>query len=176
MTEPHKILIITGSAACVNEDIEALRPIGRLQPCDYLAVGFDAVDKYAWPIKYVATYHPEKIDMTRERRASIGGNTDYKLICHEQRPGVDIVIRDWWKPSGSSALLGVQAGLMAGYKKIILCGCPLTGKNSDGASYEHFRGGFEARKAEIAPYVRSMSGWTADLLGKPTPEWFAEAT
>jgi hypothetical protein len=167
-----KPLIITGSAACVHEDISVLG-----MDCivaDFLAIGLDGVDKYAWPILYVATYHPEKIEMTRERRASIGGNTDYKLICHQQRPGVDICIKDWWSPSGSSALLGVQAGLRMGYKKIILCGCPLTGKNSAGASYENFRQGFNVKKEAIAPFVRSMSGWTCEQLGKPTPEWLSE--
>jgi len=169
-----KPLVITGSAQCVHEDIAALAL--ENSAADFMAIGLDAVDKYAWPVKYVATYHPEKIDMTRERRASIGGNTDYELICHEKRPGVDIVINDWWSPSGSSALLGVQAGMRMGYKKIILCGCPLTGKNAAGSSYENFRTGFNAKKAEIAPFVRSMSGWTAELLGKPTPEWLMEET
>ncbi len=185
MNEPHKILIITGSAACVLDDIRNIGNIGDTMQhhvpnilvvpniqADFMAIGLDAVDKYAWLIEYVATYHPEKIDATRERRASIGGNTDYKLICHEERPGVDIVIKDWWKPSGSSALLGAQAALsVLGYKRIILCGCPLEGANQQGSSYVGFRGGWEKRKVELGDHVRSMSGWTREFLGRPTDEW-----
>lgn len=166
-----KTLIITGSAECVNDDIEAMRPIGDLQPCDYLAVGLDAVDKYTWQIKYVSTYHEEEIPAIRERRKSIGGNTDYQVISHLAHPGVDICIADWWNPSGSSALLGVQAALRLGYTRIILCGCPLEGKNPAGASYGNFREGWAPRKSELKDNVRSMSGWTAEFLGKPTEDW-----
>lgn len=164
-------LCIIGSHPAALADIESM-PNGA--PWDYMAIGLDAADKYLGEIRYIATYHPVEIDMIRERRRAAGGNLDYRAIAHESKPGIDIVITDWWTPSGSSALLGTQAALRLGYRRIVLCGCPLTGVSLKGSKYETFQRGWTARKKEVAPYVRSMSGWTAAFLGKPTVEWLAE--
>lgn len=168
MGEQKPFLCVTGSHADVRNDIAAITKVGAW---DYMAIGLDAVDKYLWPILYVATFHPQMISAVRERRRSVGGNIDYKVISHERHPGVDILVTDWWRPSGSSALLGAQAAICLGYRKIVLCGCPLTGKNSKGSSYETFRKGWEKNQARVKSYVRSMSGWTKDLLGEPTDLW-----
>lgn len=162
-------LIITGSAPCTLEDLSNIPfPHDRF---DFMAIGLDAVDKYKMPIRYVATYHPAEIDEIRKRREDFGGNTDYEVISHEARSNVHLCIVDWWKPSGSSALLGVQAALHLGYHRIILCGCPLTGKNEKNGSYEVFRKGWEVHREKFKNSVRSMSGWTCELLGLPTEEW-----
>lgn len=168
MEVKSKILIITGSAPCVLEDLARAKELAASY--DLMAVGLDAVDKYAEPIKYVVTYHPKEIAEIAERRAGYG-NTDYLMISHQEKPGVDICIHDWWIPSGSSSLLGVQAAQRLGYDKIILCGCPLTGKNKDEQEYKNFHAGWKTRKKETAACVRSMSGWTRDLLGAPDEQW-----
>jgi len=170
MNEQKNILIIIGSAPCALQDIAA---VPRLCDFDYLAVGLDAVDRYDCPVKYVATYHPAEIDQIRRRREAFGGNMDYLLISMERRPGVDIV-EPFEPPSGSSALLGTLAAIRLGYKRIILCGCPLTGKNAAGGDYENFRKGWAAKGSKLQDRVRSMSGWTAEFLGKPTDEWMLE--
>jgi hypothetical protein len=167
MNEQTNNLIITGSAPCVWIDIAAVPRVGAF---DLMAIGLDAVDKYLWPIKYVSTYHPVEIPQIRERREKIGGNVDYRVISMEARPDVDIV-EPFRPPSGSSALLGVLAALRMGYRRIILCGCPMTGKNAAGGTYETFQKGWEARANEFMGRVRSMSGWTAEFLGAPTEEW-----
>lgn len=162
-------LIIAGAAPNLHVDIAA---VPRSGCCDYdfMAIGFDVVDKLAWPILYMATYHPEDIPEARARRERFGGNTDYQVISMEKKEGVDIVI-PFKPPSGSSALLGTLAAFKLGYKRIILCGCPLDGKNIKGGSYESFRIGWEAAEKEMNDRVRSMSGWTRDFLGAPTDEW-----
>jgi hypothetical protein len=141
-----------------------------------MAIGLDAVDKYRWPIRYCATYHPAEIPEIRRRREACGGNGDYQIISHEQRGGVQIYIADWWKPSGSSSLLGVQAAIRMGYTRIVLAGCPLTGKNAKNGDYENFRKGWEAHAKDLGDRVRSMSGWTLNFLGAPTDEWLLSAT
>lgn len=176
--DDKRILIITGSSADVREDLAALPVSVYGYPCEYMAIGLDAVDRYDWPIRYVATYHPEEIPTIRRRRESVG-NTDYAVIAQEAHPGVSICIRDWWKgqktrQSGSSALLGVQAALGLGYRKMILCGCPLVGVNADKNSYSVFRFAWETHLPTIRDHVRSMSGWTRELLGAPTEEWINE--
>jgi hypothetical protein len=175
-----KKLIITGSAPCTVEDIER---VPGYRDFDFMAIGLDAVDKYPWPILYVVTYHPEKLPEALERRAAIG-NTDYQTISHISelaekgtvtKYDVDI-IEPHEGSSGSSAMLGTLAGLRLGYKRIILCGCPLQGKNLIGGSYEGFQAGWEAKKKVVAEFVRSMSGWTREFLGAPTDDWLREAS
>lgn len=160
-------LCIIGSHPDVLKDMESLPKV----EWDFMAIGLDAVDKYPGRLLYVATFHPVEIPAIRERRRSAGGNVDYRMVSHESHPEADIIITDWWKPSGSSALLGAQAAIRLGYKRIVLCGGPLTGVNAKGSKYECFQSGWKARQKEVSPFVRSMSGWTADYLGKPTAEW-----
>ncbi len=167
MNEPTNHLIITGSAPDVLIDIAG---VPRVCSYDFMAIGLDAVAKYAWPIKYMATYHPVEIPEIRKRREQAGGNTDYRVVSMEARDGVDIV-EPFRPPSGSSSLLGVLAALRMGYRRIILCGCPLIGKNAAAGNYETFQAGWIERADEFQDRVRSMSGWTKKYLGRPTEEW-----
>lgn len=177
----EKALIIIGSAPCVKDDIEVafrlifpdpwpLIPDPRFP--DFMAIGLSSVDKYLHHIKYMATYHPAEIPEIKKRREAAGGNTDYLVISHERKPGVDI-LEPFTPPTGSSSHLGVLAAIRLGYKKIILCGCPMTGDcpTHKGNKYETFRAGWTAKINIVKPYVRSMSGWTRELLGAPTEEW-----
>jgi hypothetical protein len=187
MNTPNKLLIIVGSAPCVQEDIAvalASRHASRftLHEIDFMLIGLDSVDKCLWPAKYFATYHPVDIIPAKERRAKAGGNTDWIVISQVANNGllepktiiydVDMVIPLIGR-SGSSALLGIHAGIREGYLKIIVCGCPLTGKNDKGQSYSVFQKGWMAKHEEIKDNVRSMSGWTRELLGAPTEEWLS---
>ncbi|MCK9362134.1 MAG: hypothetical protein M0P74_00805 [Syntrophales bacterium] len=168
MNEQTNPLIITGSHADVLLDIAA---VPRCCNYDFMAIGLDAVDKYAWPVKWCATYHLADIPQIIERRTKLIGRVDFEIICHEKNENVAMAIADWWKPSGSSALLGVQAALLLGYERIILCGCPLTGRNEKSTDYSTFRDGWKERTKELAGCVRSMSGWTRDFLGSPDEQW-----
>ena len=175
MTEqPTKPLIVTGSHADVLADIEAIPRFHAGGPgaFDFMAVGLDAVDRYAWPIRWCATFHPVEIPSIRARREGRIGRVDFSIISHERRDGVDLFVPAWWTPSGSSALLAVQAAItLLGYRRVVLAGCPLTGKNAQGGDYENFHRGWEPRRKDLIPRVRSMSGWTAEFLGKPTEDW-----
>jgi hypothetical protein len=176
----NKYLIITGAAPSVLDDVEAVPksiPVGNggafFSPAyDYMLIGLTAAGMHAIPCKYMATYHPTLIPEVKVRREAAGGNTDYIIISHEARPGVSII-----EPllpgerSGSSALLGAQAALKLGYSRIILCGCPLEGKNASGGAYDSFRIGWINKQKFLNDRVRSMSGWTKELLGAPTDEW-----
>lgn len=156
-----KKILITGAAPCAIADIERVPVYFEY---DFMAIGLDAVDKYAWPIKYVATYHPTEIDKIRERRKAIGGNLDYKMVGHESMPGIDIV-EPYRPPSGSSALLGALVAIKLKYDVIILCGCPI-----DVAPYLPFQQGWIKLESEVKGKVYSMSGWTMKFLGAPVFE------
>jgi hypothetical protein len=163
-----RTLIITGDGPNLLEDM-ALVP--DLDAYDILAVN-ESCDRYPHPIRYMATYHPEFIvKRVADKRREAGGNMDYRVIAHKAFEGVDTIIKDWWRPSGSSSLLGIQAALMVlGYGRVILCGCPLEGPDRAGKPnlYEPYRKGYEARKKEMQGRVKSMSGWTRDFLGSPS--------
>jgi hypothetical protein len=169
-----KRLIVTGAHQATVEEIKLVPDYRKF---DFMAIGLDAVHLYPWDIKFVATYHPDDIPLIKKRRELVG-NTDYRLICHtdffngHHVDGVDI-ITPFEAPSGSSALLGVLTAIKIGYEKIILCGCPLTGKNANGARYETFQDGWISKKNIVLGKVKSMSGWTREFLGEPTPEWIA---
>ena len=77
-------------------------------------------------------------------------------------------------PSGSSSLLGTKAALFKlGYDKVVLIGCPMDTGNilNKNQSYSIFRKGWLHFKDSLKGKVKSMSGWTKELLGEPTKEW-----
>jgi hypothetical protein len=163
-----KVLAIIGSAVCWKTDLDNLKAITSV--FDVMSIGASCL--YMGEVKYFATYHFADIPIYKMRRKIGYGNLDYKVIGHKKdKPEIDI-IEPHKEPSGSSSLLGVVAAIRLGYKKIILCGCPLEGENKNGITpYNTFQKGWVARLLEIQDYVKSMSGWTADLLGVPSKEW-----
>jgi hypothetical protein len=175
MSDRARILVVTGAAMNVLDDISSLAFMLPAIQGDYMAIGLAAVDKYPWPILYMATYHYEDIAPARARREAIGGNTDYKVIHHKPQEGVDLVgeyphPRSLAGDSGSSALLGCEVALdQLGYAKIVLCGCPLIGIGQH--NYEIYRKGWEQQQELVMGRVKSMSGWTREFLGAPTEEW-----
>jgi hypothetical protein len=89
-----------------------------------------------------------------------------------------------WDPSevlwhGSSALFAVLCCIAMGYKKLVLAGAPLDGKGHwyykdvPGPKWtcETYQAWFEFAACSEAQIVKSMSGYTAQLLGKPSEIW-----
>ena len=81
--------------------------------------------------------------------------------------------------NGSTALFGVYISLAMGYQKIILAGCPLDSRGhwffpeDVGPLWtrESYVAWFEFAMTEEVKKVKSMSGYTAVIVGKPTKEW-----
>ena len=169
--DPSRILLIIGSAPCAKEDLAAL-PV-PVESCDVCLVGLDAVDIYLGHADYLATYHPAEIAACTTRRAAAGGNTDWTVISHLARPGVNLVVPAT-TTSGSSSHLAAMAGVKLGYGRMILAGCPLTGANGQGHNYDIFRKGWEKHRDLYGDRVRSMSGWTREFLGAPPEGWHAD--
>jgi hypothetical protein len=171
----NQYLVIIGSSSSVMKEYEAVSKMLEDKVYKLMAIGYDAVNKTYDRIDYVATYHPEDLKRTYERRKEFKGNIDYKVISHKayknESPDILISFDAIKEISGSSALLGVYAGQKLGFNKIILCGCPLEGKNGSGITYTQFQKGWVFSKQLNTNLVRSMSGWTADFLGKPTKTW-----
>lgn len=176
-------LIILGAAPCLEADLAFLeQKFGKrflLNESDFMAIGVDAVGRGCLLVQYVATYHPEDIPLIKDKMRGLAG---YKIISHVENgtrdinnrlvDGIDIIV-PYDPPSGSSALLGALGGIQLGYKKIILCGCPLEGmsKNQPKESYLSFHKGWQVKRNKVIDYIRSVSGWTKDFLGAPDEEW-----
>lgn len=139
---------------------------------DVLAVGMDAVRILKGRCRYIATNHREDIAPIQDLMAA-RLDMDWLLIAPRPWPRVDIV--EPYDPptgrSGSSAMTAVLAALRMGYRRAVLCGCPLTGNAPEGNPYEAFRLGWLDRQEELGDRVRSMSGWTMELLGFPDRRW-----
>lgn len=160
-------LLIIGSADTAEDDIKRFDafPVGY----NRMMIGVDAYGLGNLPATYFASYHPDDLVKLQVR--------PFIVISHRQfRDMVDIIrpIDLNNEPTGSSALLGALVGIDEGYKKIVLCGCPLIGKNVKGYEYSNFRKGWFFHYNHIKDKVRSMSGWTKELLKEPTKEWLNE--
>lgn len=163
--------IILGIAPCLEED---LNNVSNHSLYDFFAIGVDCSDRVVFDIQHACSYHPYEFEEFRQRRKRIGGNLDY--VTHSHAIPADriwpLVART--PESGSSSFLGCQVAVGLGYRKVILCGCPMTGSNSNPkkSGYETFRIGWQKHaKRMFGDKVRSMSGWTKEFLGFPDEEW-----
>jgi hypothetical protein len=162
------VLFILGSAPCMTRDMGCAEELLYSKTkYEVMVIGLTSMKMYYGPVKYVATYHPDQIQEIRNI-----SHWPVKIISHKKgESGADIYEPHVGK-TGSSALLGVRAGIRLGFTHIILCGCPLLGKNAQGKRYNKmFSPGWMDAYETIKNHVRSMSGWTMELLGNPTEEW-----
>ncbi len=162
-----------GGADCVWEDIKQARTL--FEPDAYFVIN-DMVPLWSGPCDYVCSLHSEKVAEWLRSRTRNGYPGIGEVWCHKKvgNAPVDRLIPDW---AGSSGLFACKVALQEKFDRIVVCGVPLDAAQNhiDRKRPWHaanaFRGGWKTRKKLIAPYVRSMSGWTKDLLGGPTADW-----
>jgi len=173
-------LLVLGGAACVWADAEKALALG-----DYDAV-CGVKDMIAdWPgrLDYGVTLHPERAEQyLRERKASgYPGRPEiwgHKNSGSGARVMVAKTTQDW---AGSSGLLAVKIGLLEGFGRIVLAGVPMeasAGHYKRGQTWQQaprYRSGWTAHKDEMLGTVRSLSGWTRELLGAPDADWLNSA-
>jgi len=107
---------------------------------------------------------------------------------HEAEPGFDVnwdVVGSNYDPHevkwhGSTSLFAVFTALAMGYKKVVLAGCPL---DSRGHWYEapeikgpvwngeDYQAWLDFGRQDQGQKVKSLSGYTAQILGEPTKRW-----
>lgn len=131
-----------------------------------------------WPLRldHWCTLHPEKLRAWEGRRTGPGR---YLRWAHTKTgfPFIDRVTDDW---QGSSGLFAVKVALRdLGHDKVIAAGVPMTATphffdTGRWAERNSFIEGWQSHASEIKPRVRSMSGWTRELLGAPSKQWLAE--
>ncbi len=180
--DPRSILLI-GSGNCVWDDI---RNAESLAPFHGIAAVNEAGIYFPGPLDFWATLHPEKFEGWQALRKEYGFKPSTLHVSTENptespyRPRIDLVV-DYRYPgtdaSGSSGLYAVKIAQELGYNRIVLAGIPMS------IEHKHFnnmlpwyeRDSFIATWHHVLPLikdqVRSLSGWTKELLGSPTKEW-----
>lgn len=173
--------LVLGGAASVMADAEAA--LAMFRPDAVFAVNNMIVD---WPdrLDFACTLHPERtadwpgIEEAIRRRCVIHGRNRPETWGHKPARGIDRFTNDW---RGSSGLFAVRVALHEGFTRIVLAGVPMSVQphyfdRRAWAQAGAFHKGWRQYRAQLLPHVRSMSGWTADFLGKPTIEWLAGTT
>jgi len=183
--KPEKdILLITGDATRLLKDLEAWYEIAEgFVPYDTMAVNYSALI-IPHPIQHYAAGDAHMPDMQRVAKG-LPGN----VIKHAWNPGSNGFDVRWIRNgrggwNGTSANLAFKIGLALDYTRIVLAGCPMDNsgnwykplipENDVKANKDHRHHlwkWMEMATRPIGRFIRSMSGNTEDLFGKPTREW-----
>lgn len=167
-------LLILGGGRCAWEDYGHVRPWkGEIMAVN--DIGAHLHDTVA----HWVSLHPEYLPGWRNYRQRHCYGNGQVPICHSQlvAEGVDVTWR-LGNLGGTSGLYACFIGLMLGYTEIVLAGIPMDNSGhyfdppwtqQTGFSDDHAtKLSWEWAKVEIfGDRVRSLSGWTRDILGAP---------
>jgi hypothetical protein len=164
---------VLGGARGVWAELDQLEHLAGRRP-DLIVGTNDAGAIYPGRLDAWATLHHERFNEWKRRRV---GNQDYRAFIHAPLVGCEgEAVPDRW--AGSSGLFAAQIALShLKARRVVLCGVPLDADRAhffNSASWDDaviFRRGFVAALPVIRDTVRSLSGWTRDLLGAPDAQW-----
>lgn len=175
-----KSALILGRAGEVYE--EAAAALKLFTPDFVIAVNVIGRD---WPdhIDHWVSFHPALFPRWIEQRKAAGrsgGMTLWSGIFQGMKQGTEQELPLQWVKcdGGSSGFLAVVVAVQQlNCDRVVLCGIPLTvtPRYDDNSPWEEgtvYRGYWEENLPMIRDKVRSMSGWTKDLLGAPDEAWF----
>ena len=179
--KPEKdCLLIVGDATGVWDDVEEFFKFGI--PHDTMLINHVAT-VWPWPFEHFVAGDSHMIPMQ-----DIAKGLSSTVIKHCWNPtseGFDIRwIRGSGGWQGTTANLAVKIGIALDYLKMVLAGIPMdfsghwyndalpeddVKRSSDHRA--HLQKWIELANRPVARFIRSMSGNTAELFGKPTKEW-----
>jgi hypothetical protein len=165
-------VLLLGDADCVYEDAAAALAEFKF---DFVAAVNNIGRTWPYDVAHWFTLHPapcpDWMGIHRARQERMGKGLNHPTTwAHKPWPGVDRVVANCWL--GSSGLFAVKCLIYEiGATAIVLAGIPMEGKHfytdRDWKHATKYQPAWEKHLNEIAPYVRSMSGWTRGLLGAP---------
>lgn len=175
------ILLITGDGTHLLDDIEAFLEFGM--SFDTMCINYSAT-LIPWPIQHFVAGDSHQPDMQKVAKTLTNG-----VIKHCWNPnslGFDVRWirngRGGW--TGTTANLAMKIGIILDYGRIVLAGVPMDKSGNWYKSFipdndikqdkdhrHHLWKWTEIATRPLARFIRSMSGNTADLFGKPTKEW-----
>ena len=169
--EPN-IAVVVGGSLSVWKEIEQTEAL--LAECGLTARWFaanDMIGRFPGPCTAV-TLHPHKLGGWLSERAQARFPMPDQIWSHIEFDGVTNVTDDF---RGSVGLFGVAVARRLGLDRIILAGVPMDPKAGHfirgpalWMDHGQFMGGWRQRQRELAPFVRSWSGWTGKSFGEPS--------
>lgn len=150
-----------------NATIVGVNRTGQFVKCDML-VSIDRKKAAGWRTLHEHRFGPLRYGYHGTKPTADSRTGDF--------PAVDY----WWRNfdgGGTSSWVAAKVALATGHDEVILCGVPMEpGPYVDGEQAESFshenhlrncRDVISTRDAWMHPFVRSVSGWTAAMLGMP---------
>ena len=182
----NEVLLIVGDATDVLADVEKfieICPTGF----DTMCINYSA-KLIPWEIQHFIAGDSHTEDM--QKQALLLPDSCLKHCWNPKSHGFNIRWlrngRTGW--NGTTANLGIKIGIALGYTRIVLAGIPM---DNSGNWYsadlpdddikkkkdhrDHLWKWNEIASRPVSRLLRSMSGNTAELLGKPSREWIEEA-
>lgn len=180
--------LILGGGSCVWDDVRELELSIYGKQWDGLVIAANDIGSW-WPrsLDHWVSLHPNKFERWFIQRRlngfeSAGVYWGRAGRAEHQTSVTWNEVTHW--PGSDSGMLAVQVAQLLGVQRAILCGVPMTTTAHFAESKEPFGpqwyasagywGAWTKHAVHLAPWVRSMSGKTAELLGKPTLSWLME--
>lgn len=169
--------LVLGGAAGVWEEAAEAR---KLFKPDILVATNHAGRDSPEPVDHWVSYHVELLPMWIAAREQAGLPAAGAYWSVERRHLATTTLEVQRLPNwgGSSGLLAVQVALHLGADRVVMCGVPMTiaphyDSEASWRDSGNYKKAFVTRQTQLTA-VRSMSGWTRELLGAPTGEWLHE--
>lgn len=174
------IAAVLGGAAGGKEELDALR---RMASVSAVYAVNDAAAQFPGPLAAFVTLHPEHLPRWIYERRVAGLLEPAEIVAHSTGEHVTRIVDYRWpgmNASGSSGLFAAKVALEADPRfSVVLCGVPMDaarGHFFDPAPWsevEAFRDAWRIALPHLRDRVRSMSGWSSELLGMPDSTWLA---
>lgn len=181
------ITAILGGADGVWEELDSLM---AMEPgcVDFIVAVNEAGRDYTGHYDVWATLHTEKLAIWLEDRRRIGerdpdmfyipNEVHLRLTQRMDIPPAMVHVGADLIQNGSSGLFAVEvARRLRPENRIVLCGIPMDGAKghyfSEGpwTDAENYRWAWFKAVPKLTTIVRSMSGWTQEILGRPDTAW-----
>lgn len=173
-----KKALILGSARCLRADIRAALELGEF---DGVVACKGAGLEWNGRLDAWVSLHPERMPKDIRQRARLGYPAAARTYGHRRVDGVSHHTQykfDCQKHTGSSGLFALKVAIVdLGFDRCVLCGIPLDKEAGRIDGRDHWSGsrsfqlGWQQALPLIKDKARSWSGFTGQLLGKPTIEW-----
>lgn len=175
-----KTAVVVGGSESVWEEVDEARRLCAMAGSEVTFFIINSmIAQFPFPGIGV-TLHPDDLREWIAARIARGLTPLRRVWCNrDSRSG--LVTNHAKDLGGSSGLFAALPVAIKGnqFTKVILCGVPMTvtGKHfvrhTPWNACTSFQRCWEPHMAEIRPYVRSMSGWTAEKFGRPDAEFLA---
>lgn len=184
-------LVIAGAAAALDEYRACLQVLPGVRAATFVVN--DMIAEFPDRVDHAVTLHPTKLARWLKQREDSGLSPVGRTWAHQSTesskklfPAVSDELAGYWRClsgylSGSSGFFALQIALVLGFRKIVLCGVPMTkeaGHFKRQREWDEalgFRAAWRPRINELRPFVRSMSGWTLEQFGFPDAAWLNAA-